>query len=120
MNVIKGPFSSSVLKRNFRLENPCGTGPSNAIMPLITKLTMELIKMRLGDKKVIHCDPCMDALVSTVKEVSDPPSRTLPNMKMGKSQRPVIPQALCWCASKRVDQVDRGSPSFNKLSLIHI
>jgi len=83
-------------------------------MPLITKLTMELIKMRLGDEKVVDGDPSMDALVSTVDEVSYPPSRTLTNMKMCKSQRPVIPEALCRHASKSVDQVDRGSTSFNK------
>ena len=55
-------------------------------MPLVTKLTMELIKMRLGNEKVIHGDSGMDALVSTIEEVSYPSSCTLPNMKMGKSQ----------------------------------
>ena len=63
-------------------------------MPLITKLTMELIEMRLGDQEVVHGEPSMDTAISTVDEISESSSRTLPNMKMGKGQRSVLSNAL--------------------------
>ena len=86
MDVIKGPFCSPVIQSNLRFENSCGTASGNALMPLVTKLKMELVEMRLGDQEMIHGDAGLDAVILPVEQISDSSSRTLPNMKMSEGQ----------------------------------
>ena len=86
MDVIEGPFRCPMVQSNLRFENSCGTGSGDPLMPLIAKLKVKLVEMRLGDQKMIHSDAGLDAAISPVEEISDSSSRTLSNMKMSEGQ----------------------------------